>query len=261
VERGRLALVVNDAERLALGVVDAERKRRRNVRGSEILEIDGLVLAFSNVADPALNAVVVERAPRDPEPALENAMAAFAERGHPFGIDFQVGRHPGVDAAVRAHDLTLIIERPGMTVALDELRSAPIPDGIVIRRVVDGIGAEAIVGIGMDAFGDDPAVGRAFYGASAFGVEGMATFVAWSGGEPLGMASGYLHRGAVGVMGVGVIERARGHGIGAAITVAAATAFEDADLVWLHPSEMAVRTYERLGFREIARWEVWVSQP
>ena len=47
------------AERMALGMVDAERKRRQNVAGAEVLEIDGLVLAFSNLPDPQLNSVMI----------------------------------------------------------------------------------------------------------------------------------------------------------------------------------------------------------
>ena len=40
-------------ERIALGFAEAERQRRANVPGAEVLEIDGLLLAFANVPDPA----------------------------------------------------------------------------------------------------------------------------------------------------------------------------------------------------------------
>ena len=106
-------LTVQQAERLALGLVAAERARRANVTGAEVLEIDGLVLALANLPDPALSSVVVEALPRDAVAALAAAEAEFARRGLQFGIDLQVGRHPEVDAAVRSMGLTCIIQAAG----------------------------------------------------------------------------------------------------------------------------------------------------
>ena len=249
------------AERMALGMVDAERKRRRKVAGAEVVEIDGLVLCFSNLPDPALNSIAVERAPHDPERAMALAEVEFERRAQPVGIDLQVGRHPELDRAVRSMGLTLIIERPGMTVALTDLAPTPIADGIEFRQVTDDVGARAVVSVGSEAFGDDPVIGSAFYGAGAFGVEGMRVFVAWDGGEPVGMSAGYEHLGAVGVMGVGVVPRARRRGLGAAITAHAARAFDGADLAWLHPTPEARAVYERIGFRRVADYEVWVRVP
>ncbi len=246
------------AERLALGMVDAERKRREKVAGAEVLEIDGLVLCFSNLADPALNSIAVARAPDDPERAMASADLEFERRGQPLGIDLQVGRHPALDRVVRSMGLALIIERPGMVVGLSDLSPIPIPAGIEIRPVVDDLGARAVVSVGTDAFGDDPEIGLAFYGAGAYGVEGARVFLAWDGIQPVGMSAGYLHRGAVGVMGVGVVPRARRRGLGAAITAHAARAFDGADLAWLHPTPEARAVYERIGFRRVADYEVWV---
>jgi hypothetical protein len=247
------------AERLALGLVDAERKRRRNVRGAEILEIDGLVLALSNLPDPALNAVVVEREPADPVAALVKAHDAFAARSLSLGVDLQVGRHPALDRAVRAAGMRLILERPGMAVDLSALGDVAAPEGVAVRPVGDERGARALARVNVEAFGDDPDVSRDFYGAGAFGVPGSTSLVAWEGDDPVGIASGYLHEGAVGILGVGVVERARRRGIGGAITTTLARSFRGADLAWLHPYDMARSLYESLGFREVARWEVWVE--
>jgi ribosomal protein S18 acetylase RimI-like enzyme len=82
--------------------------------------------------------------------------------------------------------------------------------------------------------------------------------VAWEGEDPVGISAGYFVRGAVSVMGVGVVPEARRRGIGAALTVHAAKSFPDADLAWLHPSEMARSMYEGLGFAPVSDWEIWV---
>jgi hypothetical protein len=44
-------------ERIALGFAEAERHRRANVPGAELLEIDGLLLALANVREPSANSV------------------------------------------------------------------------------------------------------------------------------------------------------------------------------------------------------------
>jgi GNAT superfamily N-acetyltransferase len=247
------------AERMAMGMVDAERKRRQKVVGAEVLEIDGLVLCFSNLPDPALNSIVVEREPGDPFVALERAEEEFVRRGQPLGIDLQVGRHGALDRTVRSMDLTLIIERPGMVASMGDLAGAPAPDGIRIEQVADEVGAEALVSVGTEAFGDDPTIGMAFYGAGSYGVDGARSFVAWEGTQPVAIAAAYQQAGAVGVMGVGVIPSARRRGIGAAVTAHAARSFPGADMAWLHPTPEARAMYERVGFRRVADYEVWVK--
>jgi GNAT superfamily N-acetyltransferase len=253
---------VDAAERLAVGLVAAERTRRANVDGAEVLEIDGLVLALANLSDPALSSVVVEREPHDADGALRAAEAEFVRRGLQLGIDVQVGRHPSVDVAIRSTGLARIIERPGMTIDPRELPDAPLPIGVEIREVAGPDDAEALVQVGVLAFGDDPEVGRAFYGASAAGgLPDAHMFVAWRDGAPVGISAAYLHGATTGVMGVGVAPVARGKGLGSALTVRAARVFPGADLAWLHPSDEALSMYERLGFERVSDWEVWTRLP
>jgi ribosomal protein S18 acetylase RimI-like enzyme len=249
---------VDDAERLALGLVDAERKRRSRMPGAEVLEIDGLVLAFSNVADPALNSIVVEREPADAVRALQAAEEEFARRGHPLGIDLQVARHPSIDEAVRELGLTRIIEQPGMAVDVSDLAPVSVPEGVEIRPVSGADNAKALVEVGVLAFGDDPDVAGRFYAAGSFGVPGATSFVAREADGPVAIGASYLQEGAVGIFGVGVVPAARRRGLGSAVTVHAARAHPGADLAWLQPTDMAVEMYRRIGFRRVSDWEVWV---
>lgn len=251
------------AERLALGLVAAERARRANVAGAEVLEIDGLVLALANLPDPALSSAVVEREPLDAEAALKAAETEFVGRDLQFGIDLQVGRHADVDQVVRSMGLSRIIERPGMTIDPRVLPDAPLPDGVEIREVAGPADAEALVQVGVLAFGDDPKVGRAFYGASALSLGRTVArmFIAWRDSDPIGISAAYPHGATAGVMGVGVAPVARGAGLGSSLTVRAARVFPDADLVWLHPSDEARSMYERLGFERVSDWEVWTRLP
>ncbi|MEO8477724.1 MAG: GNAT family N-acetyltransferase [Actinomycetota bacterium] len=246
------------AERIALGAVDAERKRRERVVGAEVLELDGYVLAFSNQPDPALNGAIVERAPRDAVGSLRLVESESVRRGFPLGVHLQAGRHAAVDRAVRSLGLSIKLTRPAMACDLHDLADAQTPPGVEIRPVITDADVEGLVAVGVASFEDDPEVGKAVYGAGARGVEGVQAFLAWRGDEPVGISTGYLVRGAVSVMGVAVVPEARRSGIGAALTLRAARAFPGADLAWLHPSEMARSMYESLGFAPISDWEVWV---
>jgi hypothetical protein len=252
---------MDDAERLARGVVAAERARRAAVAGAEVVEVDGLVVALGNVGEPALDSVVVADPPNDAHEALRTAEALFTARGLAFGIDLQVGRHPDVDRGVRAMGLVRIIERPGMVADPSRLADVGPPDGVAIRPVETDADVDGLVAVGADAFGDDPAVGRAFYGAGARGLDDVRAFVAWHAGEPVGISTAYRDGTTVGVMGVGVVWAFRRRGLGSAITAAAARVFPDADLAWLHPSDEARAMYERLGFRAVSDWEVWTRRP
>ena len=74
------------------------------------------------------------------------------------------------------------------------------------------------------------------------------------------MSAAYLHEGAIGIFGVAVVPAARRRGIASALSVIAARAFP-ADLAWLHTDDAHARSvYERLGFREVAQWEVWIRR-
>jgi ribosomal protein S18 acetylase RimI-like enzyme len=110
-------------------------------------------------------------------------------------------------------------------------------------------------------FGTPPEIAEGFVGRKMLLDERLRMFTSWIDGEPVGEASAYLLHDTVGIFGVGVVESARRRGIGAALTIRAARAFDDrTDLAWLQPSDMAQRMYEGLGFLPISQWEVWAAK-
>ena len=250
----------SEAERIAAGFVEAERQRRANVPGAEVVELDGLALAFANVPDPEVNSVLVISEPASPAAAVAAAEEEFRRRERTFGMDLQVGRHPSVDEAVRSAGLTLLFSRPGMAARIEDLPERQLPEGVEAAPVDDERGAVGVARVDVEAFEDRPELAERFYAPGSFGVEGARSFVAWEGEEPIGIAAAHLRKGAVGIFGVGVIPRARRRGIGTALTLIAARTFPPADLAWLHPSEMARSLYEELGFRAVSDWEVWVRR-
>ena len=192
-------------ERIAIGFAEAERKRRANVPGAEVLEIDGLLLAFANVSDPPVNAVHVLSEPADPVAAFTAAEQAFRERGRPIGVDIAVGRHPSVDDAIREIGLTRLFAWPGMAVDVADLPEAVLPEGIRVEPVTDERGAAAIAHVEQVGFGSEQEIAERFYAASSYPVEGGGRSWRGTGDEPVGMAAGYLHEGAIGIFGVAVV--------------------------------------------------------
>jgi ribosomal protein S18 acetylase RimI-like enzyme len=247
-------------ERIALGFVEAERQRRSNVPGAELVEIDGLLLAFANVPDPPVNSALVISEPSDPAAALVAAEAAFRKRERAFGMDIAPGRHPRVDEAVRSAGLSLLFSWPAMAARVDDLPERSLPEGVRVELVSDAHGASAVARVErslLDPMEDGSDIPERFYGPSSYGVEGAQAFIAWEGSEPVGIASAHLYEGAVGILGVGVVPPSRRRGIASALSLIAARAFP-ADLAWLHAAEGAQSMYAQLGFREVAEWEVWV---
>ena len=264
VPTGMLRRMPDVGERVALGFVEAERQRRANVPGAEVVEIDGLLLAFANVPDPPVNSALVISEPDDPAASLAKAEAAFRERDRAFGMDVAVGRHPSVDEAIRSAGLSLLFSWLAMAARVEDLPEGSLPEGVRVEPVRDARGASALARVERGLL--DPSevqagsrIAEDFYGPASYGVEGARAFVAWEDDEPVGTASAHLREAAIGILGVGVIPRARGRGIASALSVIAARAFP-ADLAWLHAAEGARSMYARLGFHEVAEWEVWVRR-
>jgi ribosomal protein S18 acetylase RimI-like enzyme len=250
------------AERIVAASLEGERVRAEVVEGGEFVELDGLLVAFSNLPVPELNGTRVVREPEDPPAALDAARAVFRSRGHPFfGIEIEVGRHPTVEDAVRAAGLRRVEAWPAMAVPISLLPAEDVPASVEIRPVREDRELEAVRAVEVAAFGTRAEIAERFVGRRMLEDERVRMFTAWIDGEPVGEASAYLLHDTVGIFGVGVVESARRRGIGAALTLRAARAFEArADIAWLQPSDMARRMYEGQGFRSVSDWEVWAAE-
>jgi ribosomal protein S18 acetylase RimI-like enzyme len=242
---------------VAAGFVEAERRRALGAHGGEVVELDGIVMAFTNLPDESLNGGLAVEAPSDPAAAIAAADAAAAERGQPLGLEVERGRFPELEAALEAAGLTRLFSHPAMIVEPSSLRRPITPSGLYVLPVVDGAGLAAMVHVETDAFGTDVDVARGLLSIGMVRDAQTRPFVGMYEREPAGQSIATHHDGAIGVFGVGVRSSVRRRGIGSAMTVVAALAFPEADLVWLHPTDGARPMYERLGFREVAMWDVW----
>ena len=94
--------------------------------------------------------------------------------------------------------------------------------------------------------------------ARALEVDGWHYWVGYLEGRPVATASAYLNAGHVHVEYVSTVESARGRGIGRAIT-AVATGLDPSLPAMLIASDPGRPVYERLGYRSILRFTLWVG--
>lgn len=248
---------MDTAARVAAGFVEAERRRALGAPTGEVVELDGIVMSFTNLDDETLNGGLVTAAPADPEATIAAAESAAAERGQPLGLEVERGRFPEFEEALSAAGLTRLFTHPALTVDPATMWRPGVPAGLHVTAVEDAAGLAAMVRVETEAFGTDPEVARGLLSIGLVRDARTRAFVGMMDRLPVAQAIATHHEGAIGVFGVGVRAAVRRRGIGGAMTAIAASAFPDADLVWLHPTSGARSMYERLGFREVALWDVW----
>lgn len=245
-------------DRIHAGMVAAWRNRVRHIEGHGIHDVDGLVVCLSNLPADDLNVALVEREPEDALEALSRAEWWFSARGRTLGIEIERARHPSVESAIRIMHLKMVVYRSAMAASTAEVADPVVPDGVEISRIEDAEAMRALVDINVEAFEMERGVTERFLGPTMLGVPEIRTYVATLDGEPVAVAGTDLFDGAVGVFGVATLERARRRGIGTAITAFAILDAPGADLAWLHPTPMGQSVYERMGFRSVSDWAVWV---
>src|SRR5688572_29014933 len=103
-------------ERIATGMVAFWRDRVRHLPGHVLHENDGVVVCLTGLDDDEQNTALIERAPQDAAAALAEAEEVFRSHGRILGVDVERGRHPEVDAALRAMGLDMVATRPAMAV-------------------------------------------------------------------------------------------------------------------------------------------------
>ena len=99
--------------------------------------------------------------------------------------------------------------------------------------------------------------GWQLFGPGAIGGP-MRFWVGYTEDEPVTVATSCAQSGVVGVYYVATMESARGKGYGAAITDVAARC-EPSRPALLQSSDLGRPVYERLGFKEVARYHLWLK--
>jgi ribosomal protein S18 acetylase RimI-like enzyme len=191
----------------------------------------------------------------DADEVIEATLARLREPGAPFLWWVMPSATPP-DLAERLLARGLVDDGawPGYAGATDDLVDAPAVDGLEIRRVSTWEELDTYVGVFAPILSPSPEFTEVFVRASrAIGLAEEVPeehFLGYLHGEPVATASLVTAGGAAGIYNVTTVEAARGRGIGAAMTVAAARhgASRGFTLATLQASTMGRPVYERIGF-------------
>jgi ribosomal protein S18 acetylase RimI-like enzyme len=214
----------------------------------------------SGIPHPGFNGVFrTQLAPGDIDARIGETLAHFKARRLP--MLWWVGpstRPANLGEHLEAHGLTHTAE-PGMAVDLLALNEdVPQPSGLEIEHVRD---VETLKKFGHAA---DTGFGMPDFGKAIMDIEASLGFghhlprhhyVGLLKGEPVGTSTLFLGAGVAGIYTVATVPKARGRGIGSAMTLAPLREAREMGyrIGVLRSSQMGLNMYRRLGFKEYCK--------
>jgi GNAT superfamily N-acetyltransferase len=231
---------------------------------SGVTERDGLILLSSGLPVPLFNPVYVTGELTDPTKAVATIHEHYAALGLPFVLVFRDAVAPGLadacnDASMVEHwQLPLMVMDP----IPEHGDGEPMPAGLEIV-VVDDHNISAYGDVLAGGFGMPRELVDQVLGPELVRVPGFTGFLGLLDGHPVASSGLYVSEDTAGVYNVATLEPARGKGIGAALTWAAALAGQQMGMrrSVLQASEMGEPVYERMGYVTPARYRQFEAAP
>ncbi|MGC2289747.1 MAG: GNAT family N-acetyltransferase, partial [Thermoplasmata archaeon] len=235
--------------------IESYRVFARTTPGGSIEERDGLVLADSRATDSMGNVAIATVPVDDPDRLISEAEAYFAPDRRPWILFALPESVPRLERAAQRRELRDEGWFPGLL--LDPIPSMvpPLPDGLEVRQV-DTVDE-------LQTF--ERAASRAYEVGSGPVYEGWLNYpgfsfhLAYYHGEPVATATLVASHGVAGIVYVGTVPEARGHGFARAAVWSAIEAGHEQGLgvsaLWATPMGRAM--YERMGFRPVTDYRIW----
>lgn len=259
-----------NAEELASAVADLESNlwslwaEFGRADGGSLIEDDDRLVLEGPVTQPVYNAVLRfrDRADEPLEAQVEELLARFRSRGAVFMWVLHPTTAPGTADALAAAGLTLAEPIQGMAMRLADL--PPVPPAPADVEVIEAGPDNAADWITLARWrygvGDpDMPYLQAVYNRQL--TQGARLWVARLNGEPVSKVVMHRHGEVAGIYGVATREEGRGKGLASILTLRALHAARDAGATRgvLHSTPMARTLYERMGFRDVAPFDVWAA--
>ena len=223
----------------------------------------GAALFVTGIAAPTLNCVFATR-PGALAQDIDDLLGLVANRGLPYCLQLRPGADPELDAIARDRGMTpedpipLMVLELGV-VALGETAANPT---LVIRGLTS---AESRLHASILASGFDAPVElfELLMTPAVLSLPAARCYVGNVEQEPVTTAFGFTERDHVGIYNVATVPGHRGRGYGTAITARAVLDgfTSGASVAYLQSSVAGYRVYERLGFRTLEKWTLWISSP
>ena len=257
--------MAESAERRShLNLLESSRRLFELDPGAEVDAGEGMLLGAGSASHPTISNAAF-RADDGLAPALflERAREFFDARGRGFAI----WARGGVDEdrelieAIEAAGCQQVYAMPEMLLRAPA-EEPPLAPGVEIRPLRGAAEAEAYWRIAAAAYasvGFPPEVFGFYEGLEKLEGDAAAVFLALLDDEPVGISMTLLSHGVAGIYWVGSLERARGRGIGRAVTAAATNrGFElGADVASLQASHMGEPIYRAMGYETICDYRLY----
>jgi GNAT superfamily N-acetyltransferase len=218
----------------------------------------GGVLALSSGIDAGLfNPAHVVGEVGDAAATVDAVQAHYAGLGVAYSLVFRDAVAPGLSDACVAAGLVEHWQMPLMVLDPIPDDAAPPVAGLEVRAVTDESDVEPYGDVLSAGFGMPRPLAAAVMGASLLlETPGFTGFLGVLDGQPVAASGVFVTGDVAGVYNVATVERARGRGVGAAITWAAALAGRDAGATRsiLQASPMGEPVYTRMGYATPARY-------
>lgn len=252
--------------RAHLNLVDSSRLFYELDPGAAIEAGPGRLFGAGSAAHPVISNAAFRRDDDvDGEDFVARAQEFFAQRGRRFSIWLRAEQDADSDlaAATEAAGFQAIYEMPEMLLGAP-LTTEPLPAGVELRRLSDPEEAPDFWRVAKAAYasnGFPPEVFAGYTKHESLLAEDVAAFVAYLDEEPASIAMTIVNNGIAGIYWVGSLERARGKGLGRAVTVAATNAgfALGAEIASLQASPMGKPIYLKLGYEPVYDYRLVIS--
>lgn len=254
--------------RAHLNLVDSSRQFFELDPNAAIEAEPGWLFGAGSATHPVISNAAFRRDDEiEAEDFIARAKEFFAARGRGFSIWIRAGQAADDDlaAVAEAAGFRAVFETPEMILGNEPTRE-PLPAGAELRRLATEDEAPGFWQVAKEAYasnGFPPEVFAGYTDHSGLLAENVVTFIVYLGGEPASIAMTIVSHGVAGIYWVGSTERARGQGLGRAVTVAATNAglALDAEIASLQASPMGKPIYTKLGYETAFDYRLLMSPP
>jgi len=255
-------------ERVHLNLIDSSRQLFELDPDAVIEREDGWLFGAGTSSHPVIsNAAFRSDNGVNAGEFISNAKDFFTARGRGFSIWIRGDQPEDQDltAAVSETELRFIYEMPEMVLG-GPAEESPLPAGAELRRLSETDQADDYWRVAAAAYasiGFPPEVFGGYSNHASLLAENVAAFIAYLDGEPVSIAMTIVSHKIAGIYWVGSLERARGKGLGRAVTAAATNAgFElGAEVASLQASPMGKAIYEAMGYETVFDYRLFMSPP
>jgi len=230
------------------------------VPGALIEETPGLGIYATGLPHPLFNQLITDDGLT--EAALVAGIETMRGRGGRFYPVLRTGQDDHLGAVLEALGLR---RDPG---PLPGMALHPIPDdlittadGLDIRVIRDAAGLRDHALVAAAGFGMPEDLCLRFIGDELWARPGATVYTGYADGRPVTSGFGVRTGRTIGVFTIATAPEARGRGFGAAMTarVVADGAAAGCDVATLQASAMGRPIYERMGFRLVQEYEVYLG--